>query len=321
VGLTLPSLGFGTAPIGGLYQAVGEDDALATIDAAWEAGIRFYDTAPHYGLGLAERRLGRALAGRPRDELVLSTKVGRLLVPNASGQAQRDTEGFDVVSDARRQWDFTRDGVRRSLAASLDRLGLDRVDVVLLHDPDEHWRTAVSEGYPALAELRAEGVVRAIGAGMNQWQMLADFVREVDLDLVLVAGRYTLLDQSAAAELLPLCAKRGVTVVAGGVFNSGLLADGDPGAGARFDYREAPADLLDRARAIAAVCARHGVSLPQAALAFPPRHPAVASVLVGMRSAAEVAENMALARRPVPSDLWPDLIAAGLLSPAEPRVL
>jgi D-threo-aldose 1-dehydrogenase len=312
------ALGFGGAPIGSLYQAVDEAVAVGAVTAALQAGVRFFDTAPHYGLGLSERRLGRALAAWPRSELVVSTKVGRVLVPDPDGASRRDREGFAVPATHRRVWDFSRAGVLRSLEASLERLGLDRVDVALLHDPDHHWRQAVEEAYPVLHELRAQGAVGAIGAGMNQWQMLADLVRHTDVDVVLLAGRYTLLDQSALDGLLPLCAARGVSVVIGGVFNSGLLATAAPRPDATYDYAPGPAEVVERARRIAAVCGRHGVALPQAALAFPTAHPAVASVLVGMRSEAEVAENTALAARPTPAGLWEELVAQGLLRPDAP---
>ncbi|GAT67654.1 aldo/keto reductase [Planomonospora sphaerica] len=302
--------GFGAGPIGNLFTAVDDETARAAVDAAYEAGIRLFDTAPHYGLGLSERRLGAALADRPRDSYTLSTKVGRLLVPSEAG-GSRDAEGFDVPADLRRVRDYSRDGVRRSLDESLGRLGLDRVDIVLIHDPDDHWEQAVSEAYPALAELRDQGVVGAIGAGMNQWEMLARFVRETDMDVVMLAGRHTLLDQSGTRGLLPLCAERGVRVLAAGVFNSGLLATHD--ASGTYDYAPAPGPLLARARRIARVCERHGVTLPQAALAFPLRHPAVVSVVAGARSAAEVTRNAALAAAPVPEALWTDLAAEGLV--------
>jgi D-threo-aldose 1-dehydrogenase len=314
-GVRVTAVGFGGAPIAGLYRAVNEDTAAAAIDAAWQAGIRYFDTAPHYGLGLSERRLGGALATHHRSDYVLSTKVGRTLVPDPDGGDRRDDEGFDVVATQRRVWDFSADGVRRSLESSQERLGLDRVDVVLLHDPDDHWRQAVQEAYPVLDELRAHGVVGAIGAGMNQSQMLADLVRELDLDVVLVAGRYTLLDQSAGEVLLPLCVQRGVSVIVGGVFNSGLLARVDPQPDATFDYLPAAAGWLARARAIATVCSRHGVTLPHAAVAFSAGHPAVASVLLGMRTSDEVVEDVALATSPVPADLWRELAAEGLLPP------
>jgi D-threo-aldose 1-dehydrogenase len=212
---------------------------------------------------------------------------------------------------AKRVWDLSRDGVRRSLEESLERLGLDRVDVALVHDPDNHEREAAEQALPALVELRDQGMVRAIGAGMNQAEMLTRFVRELDLDLVLMAGRYSLLDQGALAELLPACVERGVAVVIGGVFNSGLLADPRPGA--TFDYAPAPPELVERAGRLQAVCARHGVPLRAAALAFPFGHPAVASVLVGARTAAEVQDAVAMVDRPVPAELWAELVAEGLL--------
>jgi D-threo-aldose 1-dehydrogenase len=309
-GLAVSALSLGTAPLGNLFAPVAEADADATVRVALEAGLTYVDTAPHYGLGLAERRLGRLLAGRPRDSFTLSTKVGRLVRPLGAGETA-DPEGFADTPPAKRVWDFTGDGVRRSLEESLDRLGLDRVDIVLVHDPDDHERDAREEAFPALAELRDQGVVRAIGAGMNQAEMLTRFVRDLDLDVVLVAGRYTLLDQRALAELLPACAARGTAVVVGGVFNSGLLADPRPGAA--FDYAPAAPELVDRAVRLAEVCARHGTPLRAAALAFPFGHPAVTSVLVGARSAAEVQDAVAGFQRPVPAALWADLVDRGLL--------
>ena len=309
-GLRVSRLGLGTAPLGNLFTEVPESDADATVDTALAAGITFLDTAPHYGLGVAERRLGRRLAQLPRERFVLSTKVGRLIRPLEAGETA-DPEGFMATPAAKRVWDFSRDGVRRSLDESLDRLGLDRVDVALVHDPDAHVQEASEQALPALAELRDQGVVRAIGAGINQAEMLTRFVRELDLDLVLMAGRYSLLDQRALAELLPACAERGVAVVIGGVFNSGLLAD--PGPGATFDYAPAPPELVERAGRLQAVCARHGVPLRAAALAFPFGHPAVANVLVGARTAAEVQDAVAMLGRPVPTDLWTELVAEGLL--------
>jgi D-threo-aldose 1-dehydrogenase len=309
-GLRVSVLGLGTAPLGNLFAPVPEADADATVRAALDAGLSYLDTAPHYGLGLAERRLGRVLAGRPRDSFVLSTKVGRLLRPLQEGETA-DPEGFAAVPPGKRVWDLSGEGVRRSLEESLERLGLDRVDVVFLHDPDDHEREAYEQALPALIELREQGVVRAVGAGMNQAEMLTRFVRDLDLDVVLVAGRWSLLDQRAATELLPACAERGVAVVVGGVFNSGLLADPRPGT--TFDYAPAPPELVERARRLAAACARHGVPLRAAALAFAAGHPAVTSVLVGARTAAEVADAVAMHAVPVPGELWAELVAAGLL--------
>jgi D-threo-aldose 1-dehydrogenase len=309
-GLQVSALALGTAPLGNLFAPVAEEDAAATVASALAAGLTYVDTAPHYGLGLAERRLGRLLAGLPRDRFVVSTKVGRLVRPLAPGETA-DPEGFADAPPAKRVWDFSGDGVRRSLEESLERLGLDRVDIVLVHDPDDHEREAAEQALPALIELRDQGVVTAVGAGMNQAEMLTRFVRDLDIDVVLVAGRYSLLDQRALAELLPTCAARGAAVVVGGVFNSGLLADPRPGA--TFDYAPAPAELVDRAARLAEVCARHGTPLRAAALAFPFGHPAVTSVLVGARSAAEVTDAVACFERPVPEALWAELVATGLL--------
>ncbi|GAA1819791.1 aldo/keto reductase [Luedemannella flava] len=293
-------LAVGTAPLAGLYEPVSAAAAADTLEAAWAGGVRLFDTAPHYGAGLAERRLGEFLRGRSRDGYTVVTKVGRLLVP---GRAAHDEEGFvGGPSDLVRVRDYSADGVRRSLEESLTRLGLDRVDVALIHDPDDHWDEAVAGAFPALARLRDEGVVRAIGAGMNQSAMLARFVRETDVDVVLVAGRYTLLDREAAAELLPLCAERGVGVLVGGAFNSGILADPNPGA--RFNYAPADPAVLGRARAMQRLCAAYGLPLAAAALQFPLRHPAVSAVVAGVRSAAEIREDLALLEVPVPEELW-----------------
>jgi D-threo-aldose 1-dehydrogenase len=300
-------LSFGSAAIGNLFTAVSDDEAGAAVDAAWDGGIRTFDTAPHYGLGLSERRLGDALRHRPRDEYVLSTKVGRLLEPAEPAEPARDTEGFDVPATQVRRFDFSADGVRRSLEASLGRLGQDRVDIALIHDPDNHGEQALRAAYPALEKLRAEGVVRAIGVGMNQAEMLTRFVTETDIDVVLMAGRYTLLDRSAADTLLPAAQRRGVSVIAGGVFNSGLLAK--PEAGATYDYQAAPDSLIDRARRLEQACARFGVPLRAAAARFPLTHPAVASVLIGARNAAEISDAIRLRTLDFPPALWQALAA------------
>ena len=304
--VTLSELSLGCAQLGNLYREVSDGDARATVDAAWELGVRYFDTAPHYGLGLSERRLGSVLAGRDRDAYVLSTKVGRLLEP-VERPGSQDDDGFAVPATHRRVWDFSRDGIRRSIAESLERLGLDRVDIAYLHDPDDHLDEALASGYPALDELRAEGLVGAIGAGMNHSRPLAQLVRHADLDVVMLAGRYTLLDQTSLDDVLPLCAERGVGVVAAGVFNSGLLARRRPSETARFDYAVAPPDRVARARAIAEVCERHGTTLPAAALAFPLGHPAVVSVCIGARTAAQVAENARLYGERIPAGLWTEL--------------
>jgi D-threo-aldose 1-dehydrogenase len=300
-GVVVTELGLGCAALGNLYAEVSDETAAATVDAAWDGGIRLFDVAPHYGLGLAERRLGMALAERPRGEYVLSTKVGRRLVPVA-GPHGPDPAGFAVPAAYERRFDFSADGVRASIEESLSRLGLDRIDIALIHDPDDHGEQAFAQAYPALERLRAEGVVRAIGAGMNQAEMLTRFVTDTDVDVVLLAGRYTLLDQSAALALLPAARDRGVSVLAAGVFNSGLLAR--PAPGARYDYQAAPAALVERARAIEAACARYGVPLRAAAARFPLRDPAVAAVLIGARSPAEIADAVSLRAAVIPDALW-----------------
>jgi D-threo-aldose 1-dehydrogenase len=308
--LRLGGLSLGCAQLGNLYRAIDDEQALATVDAAWQRGIRYFDTAPHYGLGLSERRLGAALAGRPRDEFVVSTKLGRLLEP-VGVVAGRDDDGYDVPATHRRVWDFSRDGILRSLEASLERLGLDHVDIVYLHDPDDFRDAVYATAYPALEELRAQGVVAAIGAGMNQSALLAELARNTEMDLVMLAGRYTLLEQPALDDLLPVCAQRGIGVVAAGAFNSGLLARDEPAG--HYDYDDAPPDLVARARRIAAVCRAHGTTLPAAALAFPRAHPAVLSVCVGARSPEQVERNADLYTDGVPGSLWEELKASGLL--------
>jgi D-threo-aldose 1-dehydrogenase len=312
-GLTVTRLGLGTAPLGGLYAAVSEDEAVAVVERAWDAGLRFFDTAPLYGYGLAERHLGTVLRARPRDEFVLATKVGRLLRADAPPEPGQNFVGVPPVNPV---FDFSYDGVMRSFEESLERLGLDRVDVLHIHDPDRHHDEALAGAYRALERLRAEGLVRAVGAGMNQVEMLARFAREADFDCFLVAGRYTLLDQPALRDLLPLCRERGIAVIAGGVFNSGILADPRPGA--RYNYAPAAAELVERARRLEAVCARWGVPLRAAAMRFPLGHPAVAAVVVGCRSTAELDENVRAFEAEIPAGLWAELRNEGLLPPDAP---
>ncbi|WP_405754714.1 aldo/keto reductase [Streptomyces sp. NBC_01411] len=302
----ITELSFGAAGIGNLFTPVDLAEADEAVDAAWEAGIRYFDTAPHYGLGLSERRLGGALRDRPRAEYVLSTKVGRLLEPGP-GQGDDIGNGFAVPATHHRVWDFSADGVRRSIEDSLTRLGTDRIDIAYLHDPDDHAEDAFRHAYPMLEKLRSEGMLGAIGAGMNQTAMLTRFLRDTDADVVLCAGRCTLLDRSALDTLLPEAQARGRSVVVGGVFNSGLLADPRPDA--PYDYGTAPAGVLDRALRMKDVCGRYGIPLRAAALQFPRRHPAVASVLVGTRSAAEVRDAAEMLRLGIPEALWDDLTA------------
>ncbi|MGV9271141.1 aldo/keto reductase [Kitasatospora sp. NPDC003701] len=310
VGLT--ELGFGASVIGNLGRPTPDDEAQAAVDTAWETGIRYFDTAPHYGLGLSERRLGTALTRRPRDSYVVSSKVGRLLVPNERPRG-RDPEGFAVPDDHTRRWDFSREGVLRSIEDTLARTGLDRLDLVYVHDPDEHWEQAAAEAMPALAELRDQGVVGAIGAGMNRSALLARFLRETEADVVMLAGRYTLLDQSALDDVLPAALDLGKSVVAVGVFNSGLLSRNRPTANLTYDYHPAPPELLARAGAIADVCEAFGTTLPAAAVAFPLHHPAVVNVTLGMRTPGQVVRNATLHGRPVPDGLWEELRARRLI--------
>ena len=296
---------FGGAPIGGLYAPVSEQAAAATLAAAWDAGIRAFDTAPHYGTGRSERLIGDFLAGRPRQDFLVSTKAGRLLVP--ADEDGEGAEGFYGTGGPplTRVRDYSRDGVLRSLEESLRRLRLDRVDIALIHDPDEFLTQALDEAYPALAGLRDQGVLAAIGAGMNSPAPLAWLAERCDLDCVLVAGRYTLLDTSAADVLFPLCLRRGVAVLAGGVFNSGILAD--PGDDARYDYAPASRSLLSRARRARDVCASYGVPLPAAALQYTLRHPAVTAAVVGARSPGEIRADAGYLSADIPDALWPDL--------------
>jgi D-threo-aldose 1-dehydrogenase len=292
--IELGRLALGTAPIGGLYEAVEDETAHAVVDRAWELGLRYFDTAPRYGAGLAERRLGAALRGRPRGEFVISTKVGRLLRPGRS-----EWGGAPELVD---YFDFSHDATLRSLDESLGRLGLDRVDIAFVHDPDDHFDEALSGSFRALRRLRDEGVVRAIGVGANQPAVLCRFAREADPDYFLVAGRFTALDRTAEAELLPLCEASAIGVIAAGVFNSGVIA-----GGTTFDYEAALPEIVERVERLREICARHGVPLPAAALQFPLRHPAVVTVLVGCRTPGEIAEDVRLAGLDVPDELWSEL--------------
>ena len=304
-------LGLGAAPLGNLYRPLDDEAASATVDAAWAEGVRYFDTAPHYGLGLSEQRLGAALAGRPRAEFTVSTKVGRLLEPNPhpSG-SDLAAGGFAVPDTLRRRRDYSRDGVLRSLEASLTRLGLDRIDLALVHDPDDHMEAALGQALPTLADLRWQGVIGAVGVGANTVAPLLRTVTEADVDAVMVAGRWTLADRSALP-LLEACTTRRVSVIAAAPFNSGLLSSPDPPEDAFFDYGPAPAAVLRRARALAAACARHGTVLPHAAVRFPLRHPAVACVMAGFRTPHEARSAARWATRDLPDRTWGDLRWAG----------
>lgn len=314
------NLGFGAAQFGNLGLEISDQDSFDAVAAAWERGLRYFDTAPHYGLGLSEERLGRALAGRPRESCVVSTKVGRLLRPNPRPTGTDVAQGFSVPDALTRVRDFTADGVHRSLAESLERLGTDRVDILWIHDPEEpedRSDEALSGTVPALERLRDEGTISAWGVGSKDASMVKRFVDRAAPDLVMLAGRYTLLEQEQLG-LMSACLDRGVGVVAVGVFNSGLLVQDVPPADAWYDYAPAPPQVLERARALASVAREHGVSLPQAALAFPRRHPAVVNTNVGMRSREHVATNLSLLENEVPEEFWTDLRSRGLLQEDSP---
>lgn len=298
----MTALGLGTAQLGDLYETVTQDRATAIVDAAWAAGIRYFDTAPHYGLGLAERRLGLALHSRPREHYVLSSKVGRLIRPGSDGEPAR-------------RWDFTEAGIRRSIEESLDRMGLDRLDIALLHDPQERLPDALDTGLSALVRLREEGVVGAIGVGTGDMTALTAFATRGELDTIMIAGRYTLLEQPALTEVIPAARAAGISVLNAGVFNSGLLAHDHPGPDARYEYAMAPAQLLARARQLADHAAAAGTTLPRAALAYAARDPLVASVVVGADSAEQVRATAHMAQDSRPLDgLWDVLVARGLIS-------
>lgn len=305
----LPRIGLGCAPLGNLFQSVSDENAAATVDAAWDCGIRMFDTAPLYGFGLSERRLGAAIARRPRAEVILSTKVGRLLV--SEGGDPPEDHPFVDAAELRPKLDFSRDGVMRSFDASLERLQTDRIDIVYVHDPDLHLDEAVDTAVPALLELRDQGVIDRVGCGMNDAACLAEVVRRSELDTVLIAGRYTLLDQSALDELFVRCEQLNVDVVVGGVFNSGILVD--PSKSATYDYAPASREVMTRVEALRHLCDAAGVPLSTAALQFPFTHPQVTSVLVGARSPNEVQTNHDQLAKHVPPGFWEALVAAGLL--------
>jgi D-threo-aldose 1-dehydrogenase len=320
--VSFTALGFGSAPLGNYLRALSEEECDATLTAAWDSGLRYYDTAPLYGLGLSEQRVGRLLRTQPRAAFTISSKVGRLLEPCAP----EEVNGLFFVHtpQVRFVYDYSYAGVMRSYEASLRRLGLDRVDILYVHDVDAfcHGGRAASEarirelldtgGWRALDELRRNGDVAAIGVGVNEWEPCARMLELADPDLFLLAGRYTLLEQEALERFLPRCEREGVSVIVGGAFNSGILATGAR-PGARYNYAPAPPDVLARVDRIAAVCARHGVRLPAAALAFPLTHPAVACVIPGMAAISELETNLELLAETVPPDLYRDLKREGLM--------
>lgn len=306
-------LGLGTAPLGGLFSPVAEQDALATVARARELGIGFFDTAPLYGYGTAERRLGAGLRASIGPMPVVETKVGRLLRLTEPGDGQ-DVDTTQVFAGERFYkdtgaevpvFDFSYDGTMRAFEESLERLGLDHVDLLQVHDPDDHIDVAVDGACRAALELRDQGVVGAVGVATDFTTTATAVLERVDLDAVLIAGRWSLLDHGALAELLPMALSRSVGVIAAGVFNSGVLAGGS--APATFDYVPASAEVLDRVDRLRRVCDRHGVAIPAAALQFPLRHPAVVSVLIGARSPVEIEQNVDRFLTPLPDELWRDL--------------
>jgi D-threo-aldose 1-dehydrogenase len=320
-GMALTAMGLGCAQLGGLYEAMGEAEAQAIVDAAWEVGIRYFDTAPYYGYTLSERRLGAALRRRLRAGYVVSTKAGRLMLPDSS--VQPGENGWAQPLPFRPHYDYTYDGILRSHEESLQRLGLDRIDILYVHDIGRathgerhahYWEQLTQGGgFRALAQLRGEGAVRAIGLGVNEWEVVADAIEACDIDCALLAGRYTLLEQAARAPLLDLCARRGIGVVIGGPFNSGILA-----GNRKFNYEDAPDGVVARVDAIAAVCRRHDVPLQAAALQFPMAHPAVVSCVAGAHNARQLRQNAAWFAQVVPAGLWRELAQLGLIDGGAP---
>jgi len=321
-------LGLGGAPLGNLFSAVSDDAARALMEAAWATGCRSFDTAPHYGHGLSEHRLGNALRSHPRDEFVLSSKVGRLLTPDA--RAPRAQQGYVDILPFRQAWDYSASGTRRSVEDSLQRLGLSRLDVAYVHDPDmathgerapEVLRQVLRETLPALQQLKKEGLLGAVGLGTNDVDVVLQVLRDTDLDVLMLAGRYSLLDHSALPELLPQCVARGVRIALGGVFNSGILATGVKGTGAGaafFNYAPAAREWVERTGQIESVCEAHGIPLRAAALQFPLAHPAVEIVMLGARKVAEWDDAQAMLQHPIAPEFWAALRTQNLIPSEAP---
>ena len=314
-GLEITRLGLGCAAIGGLYGDIPDEQATQVVHKALELGLNLFDTAPLYGSGKSEIRLGQALKDVPRDSYVLASKVGRILVPTDD-----DDRGQSIFGDPppfKPVFDYSYDGIMRSFEDSLKRLGVERIDILHIHDPDDHWQQAIEGAYPALYKLRSEGVISAVSAGMNQWEMLARFAREGDFDCFLLAGRYSLLDQSALEELLPLCLEKNIGILAGGTYNSGILAKGAK-PGATYNYGEAPAEIMQKAAAIEAVATRHEVDVKAAASQFVFAHPAITCIIPGTRQPSRVEENFNLLTQEIPPEFWTDLKNENLIHQAAP---
>ena len=324
--IAVTCFGFGGASMGNMYTEARDDKALEAIRSAYEAKVRYFDTAPIYGFGKSEKLYGSVLKDRPRDSFVLSSKVGRLIV-TGKPTSQPEDKGFETdedtcfveIDDTYSKFDYSRDGVLRSLEESRRRLGIDKIDIVYIHDPDvnDSFKQALEEAFPTLAELKSQGVIGAIGAGMNQAEMLFDFAKNADFDCFLLAGRYTLLDQIALKELLPLCQQKNISIIIGGAYNSGILATGAV-EGAHYNYEPAPPEIMEKTRKIEAVCARFNIPLKAAALQFPFGHPTVVSNIPGVKTKDRFEENLALFTHPIPADFWTALKEEKLLVPEAP---
>lgn len=313
-GIETSSLSFGTAGIGNLFKVVSDQEAQEALDASFDGGVRYFDTAPHYGLGLAEQRLGSFLAGKNRSEVVISTKVGRLIRPNPNTDGGLDDQGFAVSNSVHRVLDYSYDGVMKSIEESLSRMQIDSIDIVFVHDPDNHEKEAMEGAFPALEELRSAGKIRSYGAGMNQSAMLARFAANTDLDVVMCAGRFSLLEQPALEDLLPTAMRRNVSIVAAGVFNSGILATDNPGPRANYNYAPAPDEIVTGAQNLAEACRNEGFSLPQVAAQFPFVHPAIKVVCLGARNREQAKRNVDLYASDVPRSFYVNLAEAGLIN-------
>jgi D-threo-aldose 1-dehydrogenase len=315
-GLEVTCVGLGCAAIGGLYGDIPDEQAIEVVHRALSLGLNLIDTAPLYGYGKSELRVGKALAGIPRDRFILATKVGRLLVPKEMGSTDQDGQWGDPPP-VRPLFDFSYDAIMRSFEESLKRLKLDRIDILHIHDPDNHYEQAIRGAYPALDKLRSQGVIHAVSAGMNQSEMLARFAHEGDFDCFLLAGRYSLLEQGALDELFPLCEQKNIGVMLGGTYNSGILATKlQPGA--KYDYADAPPEILERARRLQAVASLYGVSLKAAASQFALAHPVVTTIIPGTRVPDRVDENLNVVRERIPADFWAELKAEKLIRPDAP---